>query len=73
MTASEEIDAASRGEGCLGRSQDDEPVFILCARDPVAAIVVRTWVVLSRWRGVRASKLAEAEALAEQMDTWRQR
>lgn len=71
MTAGEEMDAASKGEGCLGRSAADEPVFILCARDPVASIVVRTWVVLSRWRGVREAKLAEADNLAERMDAWR--
>lgn len=31
MIKADEVAALARGEGCLGRSQDDEPVFILCA------------------------------------------
>lgn len=71
MTKTEELAALARGEGCLGRSQDDEPVFILCARDPVASIVIRTWATLSGWRGVREAKREEALALADRMDAWR--
>lgn len=43
MTKQETIDAAAMGEGCLGRSQADEPVFVLVARDQIAASVVRDW------------------------------
>jgi hypothetical protein len=38
-----ELEAANRGEGCLGKSQDDEPVFVLVARDRLAANAVRLW------------------------------
>ena len=78
MTKAQELEAAARGEGCLGRSQDDEPVFVLCARDPVAASVVREWAQhYYRVKSVRGAltleqqkKYAEAIALADRMDEW---
>ena len=36
MIKAKELEAASHGEGCLGKSQDDEPVFVLVARDLTA-------------------------------------
>ena len=33
MTKAEELKRAAEGKGCLGKSADDEPVFVLCARD----------------------------------------
>ena len=43
MTKKDELEAALKGEGCLGRSADDEPVFTICGRDPVAGDVLRYW------------------------------
>ncbi len=37
---------ASIGEGHLGRCADAEPVFVLCARDPLARPLVDMWAVL---------------------------
>lgn len=79
MTKREELNAASRGEGCLGRSHDDEPVFILVARDQLASDAVRDWA--RRFLAVRfdlgtfddraKAKYDEAMMLANRMDDWR--
>lgn len=34
------------GKGCLGRSHDNEPVFVLTGRDKLAAQVVEFWANL---------------------------
>lgn len=79
MKAKDEIEAALKGEGCLGHSADDEPVFVLCARDCYAAAMVREWadrvefaaVQSGSMTGRRTAKIAEARKLAVQMDDWR--
>lgn len=71
MTRDEEVEAFMAGEGCLGKSQGDEPVFVLVARDRVASIVVRTWATLAGWLGAPKAKTDEAMALADRMDAWR--
>ncbi len=43
MTKALELESLAKGEGCLGKSADDEPVFILVARDMYAAEAVRHW------------------------------
>lgn len=35
----------SNPESCLNKSEDDEPVFVICARDPLAAEIIREWAV----------------------------
>ena len=75
MVKSEEVAALGRGEGCLGRSQDDEPVFVLVARDKFSADTIRWWakqVVLKGQRSQVDPKILEALALADQMDEWRE-
>lgn len=80
MTKAEELEAAVNGRGCLGRSADDEPVFILVGRDRLAASIVRTWAhqfwnarVNAGTLDARAqSKYDEALALATRMDAWRE-
>lgn len=72
MTKAEELRAAQEGGGCLGRSQDDEPIFILCARDRTASKTVRQWVQNAKDAGcANQAKLDEALDLAMQMDRWR--
>lgn len=75
MTKKETLDAAARGEGCLGRSQDDEPVFVLVARDKMAADVVVKWASdAMRFGGLKANdpKIVSAMELAAEMDAWRE-
>lgn len=79
MTKTEELEAASKGDGCLGRSKDDEPIFILCARDPFAAVTVREWADLYERRHAmngtldakRKAKVSEARLQSRRMEEWR--
>lgn len=74
MRAQDEIAAAIQGEGCLGRSAPDEPVFILVARDRTASKTVRFWAQAAKDAGCQnEEKIAEAMRLATQMDDWRER
>lgn len=71
MRAAEERKAAAEGRGCLGKAADDEPVFVLRAKDPAAPVVVRTWAELSDVTKTHESeKINEARALADHMVEW---
>jgi len=35
----------SNPTSCLNQSQPDEPVFVICGRDPLAAEIIREWAV----------------------------
>lgn len=72
MTKAKELEAAARGEGCLGRSQDDEPLFVLCARDRLAVDVVDYWIKLAEHAGVNDPKLNDARRLRSAMREWRE-
>lgn len=71
MTRDETITAFMRGEGCLGRSQNDEPVFVLVARDRHASSVVRRWAEMTAHFDGASAKTDEALKIADQMDEWR--
>jgi hypothetical protein len=43
-TKQETVEQAARGEGCLGRALDDEPVFVLRARDALAVRTIQFWM-----------------------------
>jgi hypothetical protein len=75
-TKKETIEAALRGEGCLGKAADDEPVFVLRAQDCHAADLVEKWAI---WASVgvpsidseaAGHKISEARQIAEQMRRW---
>lgn len=42
-TKREVLEAAARGEGCLGKAADDEPVFVFRAQDMFTARTIRYW------------------------------
>jgi hypothetical protein len=42
-TKREVLEAALRGEGCLGKAADDEPVFVLRAQDALSDELVDKW------------------------------
>jgi hypothetical protein len=42
-TKREVLEAAARGEGCLGKAADDEPVFVLRAQDMFAGRTIQYW------------------------------
>lgn len=70
-TKHEELDKATRGEGCLGKAKSDEPIFILRAQDNLAAQTVREWAKRAALRGCPDEKVTEAMELASKMDDWR--
>jgi hypothetical protein len=69
----QELEKALRGEGCLGKAHDDEPVFILRAQDALAAECVERWAIRARSVGVNNDKVQEAFSIAEEMLQWHNR
>ncbi len=72
------MDTIYNAEGCFYRALDDEPVFVILARDPCAAETVRWWVTLRQaliGRGEKPledhEKLADALSTAQAMTVWR--
>ena len=54
---------------CLNKSRNDEPLFVLCARDPSAGQTIRHWVAMNE--SVQPpGKLQEALRCADEMETW---
>jgi hypothetical protein len=56
--------------GVLTRVAEDEPVFILRAKDKHAADVVRLWAKKAELSGTPRAKVDEALDLAHEMDRW---
>lgn len=66
------IDELVSPTSCLNKAGDDEPIFVLRAKDPLAAEVVRFWADKATTSGQHeSSKIMEAQGLAAQMETWR--
>jgi len=55
---------------CLNKASPDEPVFVLRAKDPVAAMAVRHWATMAQDEHEMA-KIASALKVAEEMEQWR--
>lgn len=66
-------DEISNLTSCLNKSSDDEPLFVLCARDPLAPEVVRMWAKMYEQSGGRLDKSAEAWVCASRMVAWHAR
>lgn len=43
VTKREVVEQLSRGEGCLGKAADDEPVFVLRGQDALAIRTIGFW------------------------------
>lgn len=57
-------------KSCLSKAASDEPLFVLRAKDPLAAQVVRLWAAMAL-DVHEEDKIAEAERIAKDMDVWR--
>lgn len=65
--------------GCFAAAMDDEPMFVLLARDPHAPAMVREWAD-ARQRDINAGrkpasdmdKVMEARDTADRMEAWRE-
>lgn len=58
---------------CLNKAQSDEPLFILRAKDPLAAQAVRLWASMAAAGAHDPDKIASALHVADDMDAWRAR
>ncbi len=58
------------GTGCIGRTAGDEPVFLICARDPLGGSIVRNWASSAIAHRVNPYKIADALRIASAMDAW---
>lgn len=59
---------------CLNRAADDEPVFVLLARDGAAPTAIRSWCnerIVSGKNTVSDHQIREALAAADRMEQWR--
>ena len=57
---------------CINKAENDEPVFVLRANDPLAAVMVDHWA--NQAEGTRMHedwKIKEAHQLAQEMRRWR--
>ena len=59
-------------KSCLNKPAADEPIFVLRAKDALAAMTVRHWATMAEGEH-EADKLDEARKLADAMDDWRMR
>lgn len=64
--------------GCFAKALDDEPMFVLLARDPAAPALVREWagqrraaIELGRRPSSDLAQVEEAEQCATNMEAWR--
>lgn len=56
---------------CYRAAEDDEPMFVLLARDPIASELVRQWAAKRASVTGLTEKVTEALKAADDMDTWR--
>lgn len=74
---------AATGQGCLGKAADDEPVFILRAKDRFAPELVENWAALVERATIATvsgtgtvegsrNKIKDARALAHTMRAWQE-
>ncbi len=54
---------------CLNKASADEPVFVLRAKDPMAAQTIRHWVTMSA-DNQPPEKLGDAQKAAAEFDAW---
>lgn len=55
---------------CYGKAKDDEPIFVLLARDPAAPKLIRAWVQHHQDAKTDGAKLMEALDVADQMERY---
>lgn len=73
MTKREVLEAAAKGEGCLGRADDDEPVFVLRAKDKLATEAIGEWIDRAHFYGVNTKKIHAALDDISAMNDWQLR
>lgn len=65
-------DEIEQPNSCLNKAAEDEPVFVLRAKDPIAPAAVEEWARQAQQTGRHEpAKIEEARALAASMRAWR--
>lgn len=65
-------DELEQPTSCINKSKPDEPVFVLCGRDPIAPDIVLMWAKSAEFLGAHSpEKIAEARSLAQAMRDWK--
>lgn len=66
------MEAAARGEGCLGKARDDEPVFVLRGQDITMPRLIASWAILVKREngGVDNDKTIEAMKFVGEIVDW---
>lgn len=70
-TKQQVLEAAARGEGCLGKAAPDEPVFVLRAQDILAVRAIAWWRDELHKRRGETQKVKDVDALLDEFDNWR--
>ena len=66
------MDELTDPTSCINKAENDEPVFVLRAKDPLAAATVDHWANLATGTGVHEDwKIKDARELAKEMRRWR--
>lgn len=59
-------------ESTWNRAAEDEPLFVIRAKDKLSASMVRLWAEAAAMTGAHEpEKIQQARTLAEHMETWR--
>lgn len=66
----EVVMATKHTDSCLQKTADDEPIFVLRARDSLAPEIVEAWADAAEKAGTPAKKVEEARMQALMMRAW---
>lgn len=68
-TKQEAVERMLAGEGALGKARDEEPIFVLRAKDRFAPLLVQTWCDLMREHASpgAAEKIEDAQRCSASM------
>lgn len=70
-TKKQVMEAALRGEGCLGRAKDDEPVFVLVGDDILAVGTIQYWMHrLAMHTRSSTTKMDQANEVVAEFLSW---
>jgi hypothetical protein len=70
VTAKEVISALDDGRGCLANAHEDEPVFVIRAKDVCFQAAISRWLEVAQRHGVDGEKIAGAERILQRAQVW---
>lgn len=70
-TKKEVLEMALRGEGCLGKAKDDEPVFVLVGDDMLAVSTIQYWLHrMMMFKHASSVKVDDANETIKAFQVW---